>query len=311
MDRPVRQRPPVDGLGRPARPPAEHGAERDGRFSITNLRYAPAIQNWLPVEVRNALRLGLAELRVTWTARWQSPADQVYRALGTLNARLNFTLTFKDSAPLTLGALQAVRPFTENCSKLGVDSVRKRSSSTGARRSARNFADEINRAALGTGNGAGTYTSDQSGFTAAVAAATTAVNVRLRELQDETLKDFLAPNGQLTSGTGPATNVYDAADRVGGAQTLLDGYIALGLPQALSTDDGLRALVAGERRTRSCTPTATARRPTRPTGEHGPRSGRGDHPLRADRALVQRSAVRARHTLHEHRERSRRRSCPT
>ena len=38
-----------------------------------------------------------------------------------------------------------------------------------------------------------------------------------------------------------------AAARVGGAQTLLNGYIALGLPQALSTDDGLRALVAGDR----------------------------------------------------------------
>jgi hypothetical protein len=49
----------------------------------------------------------------------------------------------------------------------------------------------------------------------------------------------------LTTGTSPATNVQAAATRLAGADALLDGYISLGLPQALASDDALHSLVAG------------------------------------------------------------------
>ena len=88
-----------------------------------------------------------------------------------------------------------------------------------------------------------------SGFAAGVAAVTPRIQARFRELRAEILDNWPADDGSLTSGKGTqATNARAAAERVGGAQTLLNGYVALGLPQAIATDDTLRGLVAGDRR---------------------------------------------------------------
>jgi hypothetical protein len=40
--------------------------------------------------------------------------------------------------------------------------------------------------------------------------------------------------------------VAGAAQRLGGAQSLIDAYVTLGLPQALTTDDALHSLIAGD-----------------------------------------------------------------
>jgi hypothetical protein len=51
----------------------------------------------------------------------------------------------------------------------------------------------------------------------------------------------------LTQGTNPDyDDVEAAADRAAGGNALLNGYISLGLPQALASDDALNALVNGE-----------------------------------------------------------------
>ena len=53
-------------------------------------------------------------------------------------------------------------------------------------------------------------------------------------------------NGQgLTAGDGQGDNVQQAAISLDGANELLDGYVSLGLPQALAGDDSLQSLISG------------------------------------------------------------------
>jgi Divergent InlB B-repeat domain len=69
--------------------------------------------------------------------------------------------------------------------------------------------------------------------------------VALGDLQ-QTLYAGLINGNHLTSGTDPNTDdVHAAAARAAGASALLNGYISLGLPQALASDDTLNGLVNG------------------------------------------------------------------
>ncbi len=81
--------------------------------------------------------------------------------------------------------------------------------------------------------------SDVSGY------LTTAVTARLTQLGQGADETILNNGSTLSSGTGDATNVAAAAERTAGADALLDGYIRLGLSQALSSDDTLQGLVNG------------------------------------------------------------------
>jgi hypothetical protein len=87
---------------------------------------------------------------------------------------------------------------------------------------------------------------DTSGFNRAIAAVTPLVDARLTELANGSLEDFVTQDGTLTRGNSRATDVQAAAERVGAATALFNGYVALGLPQALATDDKLHGVVAGE-----------------------------------------------------------------
>ena len=81
--------------------------------------------------------------------------------------------------------------------------------------------------------------SDVSGY------LTAAVTARLTQLGQGADETILNNGSTLSSGTGDATNVAAAAERTAGADALLDGYIRLGLSQALSSDDTLQGLVNG------------------------------------------------------------------
>lgn len=85
-----------------------------------------------------------------------------------------------------------------------------------------------------------TYPSDVAHF------AEPAVRRALKALQAGMYEDVISNGSTLTTGTGPATNVEDAASRLGGANALLDGYVSLGLPQSLASDDTLHSLVSGQ-----------------------------------------------------------------
>ena len=71
------------------------------------------------------------------------------------------------------------------------------------------------------------------------------MNRALAVAQTGIYNDILSNGSTLTSGTSQATDVESAAERLGGASAVLDGYMSLGLPQALASDDKLHSLIAG------------------------------------------------------------------
>jgi hypothetical protein len=78
-----------------------------------------------------------------------------------------------------------------------------------------------------------------------IQAATNAVAGELSTLRKMVYGDIIGAGGALTAGDSQATNVEQAATRLDGANELLDGYVSLGLPQALASDDALQGLVSG------------------------------------------------------------------
>jgi hypothetical protein len=76
-------------------------------------------------------------------------------------------------------------------------------------------------------------------------AVTNAVAAELRMLRKNVYEDIIGAGQGLTAGDSLATNVQQAAMRLDGANELLDGYVSLGLPQALASDDTLQDLIAG------------------------------------------------------------------
>ena len=83
------------------------------------------------------------------------------------------------------------------------------------------------------------YPADVSGY------VEPAVNRALAVAQTGIYNDILSNGSTLTSGTSQATDVQSAAERLGGASAVLDGYVSLGLPQALASDDKLHSLISG------------------------------------------------------------------
>ena len=81
--------------------------------------------------------------------------------------------------------------------------------------------------------------------TTAFNAAQTAVENELSSLRRDVYNHIISGGGGLTAGDTQADNVQQAAIRLDGSNELLDGYISLGLPQALASDDTLQGLVAG------------------------------------------------------------------
>ena len=88
---------------------------------------------------------------------------------------------------------------------------------------------------------AGQNLSPSDGFDA----AQSAVESELSNLRKMIYNDIISGGGGLTAGDSQATNVQQAATRLDGANELLDGYVSLGLPQALASDDTLLGLVSG------------------------------------------------------------------
>ncbi|HJS93202.1 MAG TPA: hypothetical protein VJ741_02990 [Solirubrobacteraceae bacterium] len=66
----------------------------------------------------------------------------------------------------------------------------------------------------------------------------------LSSLRRQLYKSLISSGG-LSAGATEAANAQQAALRLDGANELLDGYISLGLPQALASDDTLQGLVSG------------------------------------------------------------------
>jgi phage shock protein A len=72
-----------------------------------------------------------------------------------------------------------------------------------------------------------------------------AVAGELLSLRRQVYNQLIENGAGLTVGSTQASNVQEAATRLDGANELLDGYVSLGLPQALASDDTLQGLISG------------------------------------------------------------------
>ncbi|HEY6891027.1 MAG TPA: hypothetical protein VI300_24705, partial [Solirubrobacter sp.] len=200
-------------------------------YVLKDLRGAPAVLNWLPIEIRNAVRLGIVGVR---------PSVFVTRTSeGFLFARLSFTLT--GAGPdIRLGSLDW-ETSAADCAGNAEQSVAM--GWTGVN-GCPYLPDGFNFRAI-HGDPQGQYI-DTSGFARGVAAVEPLINTELDRLRDIVLSKLVTSDSTLTPTLDRDSNVDAAAQRLGGARALLRAYVALGLPQALATDDTLRGLIAGD-----------------------------------------------------------------
>ena len=234
----------VDLFGVPSlqRLPSDHGN------TIPDLRPVPALLTRLPIEVRNAIRLGIGNLDVHWTAFWTNPDAAGGAAILYVTMYFGYHVPASGTRPAiddTLGWIRAGHAFNNLCTGTA-DPELTFAAGWQAKPGCRNWADEFDYATGGRSTG-GDVSHDNSGFTKTANDLRPLVIARLHELQYGSTAALLGAGSKLSRGGGtPETDVQAAAERVGGADALLRGYVTLGLPQALATDDGLRGLVSGD-----------------------------------------------------------------
>jgi hypothetical protein len=193
----------------------------------------PELQ-FLPAQVLNAVRLGQGQLSACYTASFGVPETAT-------NGPLNLTVFFYytgggyNNQPVgeidVFGQANLCRGIQGNQYLEGVEAV----------------GDGCNNALiLALLQGAVQVGSTQVYAPAnLISYATGQTLVAIGNLQ-QTLYAGLINGNHLTSGTDPNTDdVHAAAARAAGASALLNGYISLGLPQALASDDTLNGLVNG------------------------------------------------------------------
>jgi hypothetical protein len=197
---------------------------------------APALVTGIPAPIRNALRLNVGSLKVNWDATFQGDIQRNQR--GPLYVEFSYLYTDPDGKLYPLDTLRVTIPNAVNCVGNGdyLDGVRTVQASWAfdAPGSCPEVAYAVQQEAV-----------HRAGNADATAAAhvTPLVEDKLRTLQAGFYADLVGP----PEHPGPlAGGVADAAQRLGGAQKLIDGYVTLGLPQALATDDALHGLIAGD-----------------------------------------------------------------
>jgi hypothetical protein len=198
----------------------------------------------LPFDLLNAVRLGAGNIHVCWIARFDngSPGFSNY-------GNLTLSLIFMGTTP------NANIPGAQDNHEIGYLTADN------------NTFDDVN----GDGTSDAEYNilqgwmvlngqTDFSTLLAPAADPTGAIGINQQEvaayndpiltsqlsgLQQGVYSAILSNGSTLTSGTGEATNVAAAAQRLDGADTLLADYGRLGLPQALASDDSLQNLING------------------------------------------------------------------
>ena len=193
----------------------------------------PSIIGFLPNQVLNAVRLGLGHVSTCWTATFNTPETA---SGGPFAMSLHFSYVGPNGTGVSdnVGSINATSSFEAYCS--------------GASRGNQEI-DAIDAVVAGCNDTNGllgqsqfqtaSYPADVSGY------VEPAVNRALAVAQTGIYNDILSNGSTLTSGTSQATDVQSAAERLGGASAVLDGYVSLGLPQALASDDKLHSLISG------------------------------------------------------------------
>ncbi len=192
-----------------------------------------SIISFLPNQVLNAVRLGLGHISACWTATFNTPETA---SGGPFAMTMHFTYVGPDGTGVrdNVGVISATSSFEAYCRGFSVGNQE---------------IDAIDAVAAGCNDTNGllgqgqfqtaSYPGDVSGYVGP------AVDRALAAAQTGIYNDILSNGSTLTSGTSQATDVESAAQRLGGASAILDGYVSLGLPQALASDDKLHSLIAG------------------------------------------------------------------
>lgn len=211
-----------------------------------------ALISFLPTPVLNAVRLGIGNLSVCWDANFfnetggGSGPDQLQ---GQLSMDIEYTYSYngKSFAASATGYTQA-----SDCTNDGDSNDQQQA------------ADNILRNWPG-----GPQDSSCADMASVLTSYNNLVNDKVNEnlqyqlqndlngtigqqlagLQGQLYKDIVVSgtNGTtLTAGEDGNTDVAAAAQRLAGANSLLNGYISLGLPQTLASDDTLHSLVLGQ-----------------------------------------------------------------
>ncbi|WP_028062941.1 hypothetical protein [Solirubrobacter soli] len=211
-------------------------SENGGRFVLPDLQPAPALVENLPAPVVNALRLGIGSVAFTWDAFFTGGVAPQRR--GQLVVDFYPIYHGRDGRQYGLDRISATIEGAINCAGIG--------DALDAERTVQSAWSHPNADNCPAVAAAVNLVARERSATAASQRAldyvTPLVEHELETLRTGVYDDLLSDNGNLTQGAG----VADAARRLEGAERLLDGYVTLGLPQALATDDRLRSLVAGE-----------------------------------------------------------------
>lgn len=219
-----------------------------GAFGVNPSNYTlpqltSQIIGFLPRDVLNAARLGIGQLSTCYTAELTGgvSAQDMSLAAGIV---FHYTPSDNPQVHYVIGTISATAAHEALCAAAGV-------SLTGNQ-----DLDGINEVRVNWPNWPGVSTTQYPGCanwsnTLGQPQNQTAPDGGFQQVVDPQLKQALAGlqtgiyndiiNG-LTSGSG----VEAAAQRFGAATALLNGYVSLGLPQSLATDDTLHSLVSGD-----------------------------------------------------------------
>lgn len=188
--------------------------------------------SFLPSDILNAARFGVIQLSACYTASFSAPTN----AQGG-----PFTMTLRISdGDGGLGKITVNEPVASYCNGgTGGTGNGDRDGIIAVAANCNPTSQWLTQSTDTTASGNGYINED---------AVDSDLTQALANLQTHVYQDIISgPHGTLTTGDGTdGTNVQAAAQRLGGASALLNGYVSLGLPQALASDDLLHSYIAGQ-----------------------------------------------------------------
>jgi hypothetical protein len=257
----------VDPWGGPKQSPDENTLQQSGSFTKIPLctAFAQSLGSvidpnkfvlpklpvqmiaFLPVQVQNAVRLGIGRVQPCWQAAfsgWHLGSDQTVH--GTLSMEVSYNYVSGDGTlNETVGIAQGSIDVPD-CTGTAQNSPLGETQGLDDLLGINAVIDDWPGVSAPNGNCVdmslvlGDSSNEHPFYPSDVSAAVEpAVNTVLGGLQRGVYNDMLSA---LQTNDG---GVRDAAERWGGASALLNGYVSLGLPQSLATDDTLRGLIDG------------------------------------------------------------------
>lgn len=200
---------------------------------------------FLPPQVLNAVRLGIGHISPCWQASLttlSAGGTGPDGLQGNLYIEIDYNYVSADGSVNEPVGVASGQVFTSDCSDYGADGagplpgiatvIANWPGVSSPNTSCPDFEDVPFPASTN-------YPADVQGVVEPAIA-----NV-LQELQQAVYNDIISHGSTLTTGTSQATDVQQAATRLAGANAVLNGYISLGLPQSLASDDPLHSLVSG------------------------------------------------------------------